>query len=114
MRTTWWQRFWRWTVTIEAVVFGVGAYEVNTSYNLVHSLNVRQIDTIPGAVGSLIGGAVWALAALTAKALLLVCVPILVIVEGVAWWVRAGRRREEWKEMQRSVAHRLRSEKHGS
>jgi len=113
MRTTWWQRFWRWLVTIEAVVYVVGAYEVNASYHLVHALSIRQIDTIPGAVGDMIGGAVWALAALSAHALLLVCVPILVIVELAAWWVRAGKRRADWKAMRQSAAYKEQMEKHG-
>lgn len=100
-------------MTIEAVVYVVGAYQVNRLYGMVHGLNIRQIDTIPGAVGNMLGGAVWAFAAITAHGLLLVCVPILVIVEGVAWWTRAGRRRREWKELRRSVPHKQRSEEHG-
>lgn len=113
MRATRWQIFWRWLVTIEAVVYTVGAYEVNAAYAIVHSLNVRQIDTVPGAVGNLLGGAVWALVAISARALLLVCVPILVIVEGAAWWVRIAKRREEVRMLRRSVAYRQRLEKHG-
>lgn len=97
MRTTWWQRFWRWLVAIEAVVYVVGAYEVESAYRLVHTLNVTQINNVPGAVGTMLGGAMWAVAALAAHAALAVSVPILVLVEVVAWVKRppnrGGRRR---------------------
>lgn len=94
MRATWGQRFWRWLVAIEAIVYVVSAYEVQSAYTLVHALNVRQIDTVPGAVGNLLGGAMWAVSALAAHAALAVSVPILALVELVAWTRRGARRRD--------------------
>lgn len=93
MRTTWWQRFWRWLVAIEAIVYVVSAYEFDVAYRAIMPLHTIDFTTVPGAIGTALGGAMWAVAALASHAALAVSVPILALVELVAWVKRAPRRK---------------------
>lgn len=86
MRTTWWQSFWRWTVVMAAVGLAVGALMV---------FNVQSSTNPATAAGAGLVGFVGGLAAIGATFVLCFAVPMLAIVEALAW-----RRRRAWRNRQ--------------
>jgi hypothetical protein len=95
MGGTWFQWFWRWLVALEFIVFAVGDLEVRIAWSALHAAG---LPTMASFSSELVIGAValgWLTAALIAKALLLVCVPMLVLVELAAWACRRRWRRIE-------------------
>jgi hypothetical protein len=83
MRATIGQRFWRWTVTIAFVVAIVGGVEVNRAYRTINE---------PGHIADAVIGVEWGFAANVAHFVFLIALPMLVIVELLAW-----RRRHAWR-----------------
>lgn len=116
LKATWWQWFWRWLVALEFIVFAVGDLEVRIAWSALHAAG---LPTMASFSSELVIGAValgWLTAALISKALLLVCVPMLVLVELVAWANRWRRRRHSrkvdmtgWPAVARRIARNARN-----
>lgn len=113
MRTTWWQKFWRWLVAIQAVILGMGlALVAANDHNLDAALAHPAVDPAAGVAAGLLT-IVCGTAALVALFSLLFTAPMLAIVEMAAWWERRRLRRADRRELVRAAAQHVARMGHG-
>lgn len=104
MRTTWWQKFWRWAVVLELLLVVNGAIIVDRVYRTMPDADPARAGEAAHWIAVGLWGFAWGMAATAAHALLLVSVPMLVVVEVSAWCHRRAWRRRADREMHAEVA----------
>ena len=94
VRTTWFQRFWRWTVVLLVVCLVVDFWEFSSYLHMAAPVGSSGVMQVAYQAGAIAGQAWWAFLGHVLWLLFVIAATMLVLVELVAWVSRWACRRD--------------------